>query len=125
MIKSALKTLSFAFVTLGFAVASPAAEQGPSLHFASMSIESAASSCSPQAVIDLGWEYQQALLEERLALRSEGELKVPGAIISPPFASFPPYRKDDPTTAEPRRTSKRANTSASHSAGRASVARRM
>lgn len=50
--------------------------------------------CSTRHAIDLGWEYQQGLLEGRLDARAAASIEVKGAIISPPFPTYAPYRQD-------------------------------
>lgn len=97
MTKSVLTTLSLSFFTLAAATASPATAQGVPMGFASAPMESPRPGCSTQAEIDLGWEYQHQVFESRLAARSAEGLKVPGAIIVPPFPSFAPYRAEVPS----------------------------
>jgi hypothetical protein len=98
MIKPLLKTLSFSFVTLASAAILSASEQSPGSD-RGPGPESARVGCSTQADIDQGWEEQMALLEKRLAEKEAEGLAVPGAIITPPFESFAPYRTDLPSTA--------------------------
>lgn len=94
MIKPMLKTLSFSFVTLASAALLSAAEQGPRVDGGV--VEAPRVGCASQAEIDLGWEEQIAQLEKRLAEREAEGLAVPGAIITPPFETFAPYRTDVP-----------------------------
>ena len=109
MTKSVLTTLSLLFFTLAAAVPSPASEPGASRHFASTPIESTRFGCSTQTEIDFGWEQQQQLIEARLAARSSEGLSVPGAIISPPFPAFAPYRAEVPSASVAGKTSKPAS----------------
>ena len=83
MIKPALKTISLSLVIFAAATVS-ADEQNPTLHLASLSVESVRGGCAPQELIDRGWEQQIELLESRLAGK-ESSLSVPGAIIASPF----------------------------------------
>ncbi len=106
MTKTVLTTLSLSFLTLAAAAPSPASEQSGARHFTSTPIESARVDCSAQAEIDLGWEYQQQLIAAGLAARSSEALSVPGAIISPPFPSFAPYRAEVPSARVVGKTSK-------------------
>lgn len=94
MIKPMLKTLSFSFVTLASAALLSAAEQAPKVDGGAVEIPRVG--CATQTEIDLGWEEQIAQLEKRLADREAEGLSVPGAIITPPFESFAPYRADLP-----------------------------
>ncbi|MBX7186476.1 MAG: hypothetical protein K1Y01_15155 [Vicinamibacteria bacterium] len=96
MIKPMLKTLSFSFVTLASAAMLSAAEQAPKA--SEGAAETLRVGCATQAEIDLGWEEQIAQLEKRLAEREAEGRAVPGAIITPPFESFAPYRADVPKT---------------------------
>lgn len=98
MIKPTLKTLSFAFVTLASASVLMASEQGPSPDRSAAPADSARAGCAARADIDLGWEEQLALVEKRLAEKEAEGLRVPGAIIAPPFETFAPYRTDVPPT---------------------------
>jgi hypothetical protein len=98
MIKPLLKTLSFSFVTLASAALLSASEQSPAFDRAS-GPDSARVGCATQADIDQGWEEQLAQLEKRLADKEAEGLAVPGAIITPPFESFAPYRTDVPSIA--------------------------
>ena len=91
MIKPVLKTLSFAFIVLGGAAASSAA-QSPALHAAAMPM-AIGPSCSAQVEIERGWEAQQSLLDERLAAKGLS-VEVPGTIISPPLPDFATGRAD-------------------------------
>ena len=124
MIKPFLKTLSLAFVTFA-AATSFGLEQKPGPHRAAMSIESVRFACSTQADIERGWENQQALLEARLAAKASEALRVPGAIISPPFPNFAKYRTDVPSLTTSRRNAKPANSTGRQSTGRASATHRM
>ena len=68
-------------------------------------LSEAARPCAPQEFIDRGWEQQFDLLDARLAIKDPSSLRVPGAIITPPF--------DDATTsvnsrAKTQRSSARA-----------------
>lgn len=105
MIKPLLKTLSFSFVTLASAAILSASEQSPAFDRGAGS-DSARLGCLTQADIDQGWEEQLALLEKRLAEKEAEGLAVPGAIITPPFESFPSYRTDVPSTAAASRAVK-------------------
>ena len=83
MIKPVLKTLSLSFAV--FAAASVSAdEQNPTMHLASLSVESVREVCKPQELIDRGWDQQIELLEARLEMK-DAPLTVPGAIIASPF----------------------------------------
>ncbi len=106
MTRSVLTTLSLSFFTLAAAAPSPAFQQGDPRHSASAAVESTVSGCSTQAEIDLGWEYQQKLIEARLAARSSEGLSVPGALIVPPFPAFAPYRPDVPSASVAGETAK-------------------
>jgi hypothetical protein len=100
MIKTVLKTLSLSLVALGLAATSSAREQNRALLLMSMPPAESMVGCSPQAEIDRGWEFQQELLEARLAAKGPEAVNVPGAIIEPPFPSFAPYRTDLPSSIE-------------------------
>jgi hypothetical protein len=96
MIKPILKTLSFSFVTLACAAILSASEQGATTERGAGSADSARVGCATQADIDLGWEEQLAQIEKLQAQRDAEGLAVPGAIITPPFEAFAPYRTDVP-----------------------------
>jgi len=96
MIKPMLKTLSFSFVTLASVAILSASEQGPAPDRGVAAGDSARAGCPARSDIDLGWEEQLALVEKRLAEKEAEGLAVPGAIITPPFETFAPYRTDLP-----------------------------
>ena len=112
MTKSVLTTLSLSFFTLAAAVPSPAFAQSGPMHLASAPIEPTRPGCSMQAEIDLGWERLQQVIEARMAARSSEVLRVPGAIISPPFPAFAPYRTDVPSASVAGKTPKPSNRAA-------------
>jgi len=114
MIKPLFKTLSFSFVTLASAALLSAA-QAPATDRGTGS-ESARFGCLTQADIDQGWEEQLAQLEKRLAEKEAEGLAVPGAIITPPFEAFAPYRTDVPATV----TASKAPKSSRHGGSRSS-----
>ena len=111
MIKPILKTLSFSFVTLASAAILSASDQGPGVGPGAPA--SARVGCSAPSEIDLGWEEQLAQIEKRLAEKEAEGLAVPGAIITPPFETFAPYRTDVPPTATANRAAKTARPVAS------------
>ena len=96
MIKPILKTLSFSFATLASVAILSASEQSSTPDRGAAARDSARVGCAVESDIDLGWEEQLALVEKRLAEREAEGLAVPGAIITPPFETFPPYRADVP-----------------------------
>jgi len=106
MIKPILKTLSFSFVTLACAAILSASEQGSTAERGAASADSARVGCATQADIDQGWEEQLAQVEKLQAQREADGLAVPGAIITPPFESFAPYRTDVPPTVIAARAAK-------------------
>lgn len=94
MIKPIVKTVSVSAFALMIVTSASALGQNATPRLASMSVESSIATCSSQADIERGWEYQQELLEARLAARGHPDVAVPGAIITSPFGSFPPYRSE-------------------------------
>ena len=117
MIKPILKTLSFSFVTLVSAAILSASEQGPVADRAAAAADSARVGCATPSDIDQGWEEQIQLVEKRQAEREAEGLTVPGAIITPPFEVFAPYRTDVPPTAD---AASLARTAKRHPSGRTS-----
>lgn len=110
MIKPFLKSLSFSFVTFATVALISALEQGRPVDRSDPRVEFLRPGCVSQSEIDRGWEEQQLLLEGRLAEKATDGLLVPGAIITPPFESYAPYRTDPPrilTAAKPGRTARR------------------
>ena len=114
MIKPILKTLSF--VTLACAAILSASEQGSTAERGAASADSARMACATQADIDQGWEEQLAQVEKLQAQREADGLAVPGAIITPPFETFAPYRTDVPPVA----TVSRAVKARRHASGQGS-----
>lgn len=117
MINRKLKTLSFSFVTLVSAAMVSASDQGPVVDRGAAAPDSARVGCATQSEIDLGWVEQIQLVEKRQAARDAEGLAVPGAIITPPFEVFAPYRNDVPPAVNAsglKRTPKR------HPSGRSS-----
>ncbi len=106
MIKPVFKTLSLSFAALAAAAMSAAPEQNPSRHLSATSADPVRFDCATLVEIERGWEHQQQLLEARLAGKASESVKVPGAIISPPFPTFAPYRTDVPSATSARRGSK-------------------
>ncbi|MEO8360102.1 MAG: hypothetical protein ABI672_08740 [Vicinamibacteria bacterium] len=94
MLKPIVKTLSFSAFALLVATSASALDQSAAPRFASMAIEASMATCSSQADIERGWEYQQELLEARLAAKGQPEVTVPGTIITSPFETFVPYRAE-------------------------------
>jgi hypothetical protein len=110
MINRMLKTLSFSFVTLVSAAMVSASDQAPVVDRSAAASDSARFGCATPSEIDLGWDEQIQLVEKRQAERDAEGLAVPGAIITPPFEVFAPYRRDVPpgvTAAGLNRTVKR------------------
>ena len=106
MIKPAFKTLSLSFAALAAAAMSAASEQNTLRRLSATSAEPVRFECATQVEIERGWEHQQQLLEARLAAKASESVKVPGAIISPLFPSFAPYRTDVPSVTSARKGSK-------------------
>jgi len=98
MINPILRTLSFSFVTLVSAATVAASEHRPVVDRGAAAPDSARAGCATQSEVDLGWEEQIQRVEKRLAEREAEGLSVPGAIITPPFEVFAPYRTDAPPT---------------------------
>jgi hypothetical protein len=98
MIKTTLKTLAFSLVTFATAAILSAAEQEPVIDRTAPAprADSARVGCATPSEIDLGWEEQIQAVEKRLAEKEADGLVVPGAIITPPFETFAPYRTDVP-----------------------------
>ena len=92
MIKSIPRKLSFAFMTLASATMLSASERGA----ASASADASRAGCAVPSEVDRGWAEQLALVEKRGAAKEAEGLAVPGAIITPPFETFAPYRTDVP-----------------------------
>jgi len=110
MINKMLKTLSFSFVTLVSAALASASDQGPAADRGAVGPDSARVGCATQSEIDRGWDEQIQRVEKLQAERAAEGLAVPGAIITPPFEAFAPYRNDVPPTvnaAGAARTAKR------------------
>jgi len=101
MIKTILRTLSFYSVAI-----LSAAEQSAPEGRGAASIDSLRAGCPAQTDIDRGWKEQQEQLERRFAEKEAEGLLVPGAIITPPFESYAPYRTDLPTTVTAARPAK-------------------
>jgi|SRR5678816_3568616 len=106
MINSIHKTLSFSFVAFA-SVAIASASQDPAENRASQT-DSLRYGCAVQSDVDQGWEEQLARVEKLVADREADGLAVPGAIITPPFESFAPYRTDLPPAATASRVTKGA-----------------
>ena len=104
MIHSIHKTLSFSFVALA-SVAIVSASQDPSENRAS-SADSLRYGCAIPSDVDQGWEEQLARVDKLVADKEADGLDVPGAIITPPFESFAPYRTDVPPAATTARVTK-------------------
>jgi ABC-type sugar transport system substrate-binding protein len=113
MIKPILKTLSFSFATFALATIA-AAGQGPVTDRAAASSDSARVGCATVTEIDLGWEEQIQQVEKREAEKEADGLLAPGAIITPPFETFAPYRTDLPPVATAARGAKSARPQSSH-----------
>ncbi len=96
MIKPFFKTLPLSVLAFALAATSPADELSR-LNAASAPKDPDQVACSTREAIDRGWEYQRGLLEGRLEAKAPASLEVKGAIISPPFPSYAPYRKDVPS----------------------------
>ncbi len=107
MIKPILKTLSFSFVTLASVAILSASEQSPGLDRV-RSADSARTGCAAESEIDLGRDEQLAQVERRLVEKEAEGLAVPGAIVTPPFESFAPYRTDVPPTVAAKLAAKAA-----------------
>lgn len=92
MIKSIPTKLSFAMMTLASAGILSASERVA----APASADASRAGCPVLSDVDRGWEEQLSLVEKRVAAREAEGLAVPGAIITPPFETFAPYRTDVP-----------------------------
>lgn len=114
MIKPILKTLSFSFVTLASAAILSASDQGPATAHGTASGDPARVGCPARSDIDQGWEERIAQIEKRLAEKEAEGLAVRGAIITPPFEAFPPYRTDVPPAVAARTPRPVASGQASH-----------
>ena len=114
MIKPILKTLSFSFVTLASAAILTASEPGPADARGTASSDPARAGCPARSEIDRGWEEKIAQVEKRLAEKEAEGLAVPGAIITPPFETFPAYRTDVPPAVAARTPRPVAAGQASH-----------
>lgn len=90
MIQSALKTLSLSLGAVAMAASASAHYGSSTLDPARVAPLAAQAGCSPQQVIDRGWELQRELLEARLAAKGPESVEVPGTIIAPPFPGFGP-----------------------------------
>lgn len=108
MIKPILKTLSFSFVTLASAAILSASEQGPAVERGTAPADPARVGCPAVSEVDLGWEEKIAQIEKRVAVKEGEGLAVPGAIITPPFETFAPYRTDVPPAVIANRAAKTA-----------------
>ena len=108
MIKPILKTLSLSFVTLASAAILSASEQAPGVERGAAAADSARVGCPAPLEIDLGWDEQLTQLEKRLVDKEAGGLSVPGAIITPPFETFAPYRTDVPQAVTANKAAKAA-----------------
>jgi hypothetical protein len=106
MIHSIHKTLSYSFVALA-SVAIVSASQDRAENRAS-STDSLRYGCSAPTDVDQGWEEQLARVEKLIAEKEADGLAVPGAIITPPFETFAPYRSDVPAAATAVRATKTA-----------------
>lgn len=111
MIKTVVKTLSLSFGLVAVAMAALAsASDSPARGKEAASAATALSTddlgrvgCSVRPDVDRGWEYQQELIDARMAARQAEGLSVPGAIISPLFTDFAPPRTDvSAAKAEPK-----------------------
>lgn len=108
MIKPNFKTLSLSLMAFA-AVAVSASEQSPMFHVRALSADSMRSAHASPSEIERGWVRQQQKLDALIAARSAEGLAVPGAIIIPPFQSFPSYRTDVPTSLEAKKAQKASN----------------
>ncbi len=106
MIKPIFKTLSFSFLTLASAAILSASERGPAVERGPFPADWARVGCSAPSEIDLGWEEKLAQIEKRLAEKEAEGLAVPGAIITPPFETFAPYRTDLPPAVTVNKTAR-------------------
>jgi hypothetical protein len=106
MINSIHKTLSFSFVALA-TVATVSASQDLADNRAT-SPDTPRGGCAVVSDVDQGWEEQLARVEKLVAEKEAEGLSVPGAIITPPFENFPPYRTDVPPVATAARAAKSA-----------------
>ena len=109
MNKPVFKTLLLSLAVVLSATIAPAHEQVSALHLSALPANSARFACATQEEIERGWEHQQQLLDARLAAKEPQGVRVPGAIISPPFPDFAPYRSDAPIARATRKGSKPAS----------------
>jgi len=104
------KTLSFSFVTFASVAIVSASSQGEA---GNRTADALRPGCATQADVDQGWEEQLARVEKLVAEKEGDGLLVPGAIITPPFEGFAPYRTDVPRAASATHATKSARHSAS------------
>ena len=110
MTHSLLKTFSLSLVTLVGATLASAQQNGVA-HFVSTNADAAPKACAAPADIERGWEQQIELIEARVAAKAQDTANLAGAVVTPPFQKFAPYRTDVPVTRSARKNKATVRTS--------------